>query len=274
MNNTIFNTEFIYGKSNSTIVKIQKLSDKKYRNEYKLFLCDGIKLFFEAFDSGAEIKYIVLNNEISFSDDVINKIKTAQSRGAEVLCVSPQIFAKLTKENSPQGIITVCKYFDSKHCFSKFSKNIFETEKIMAFESVRDPGNIGTILRNATAMGIDRLIFSSDCADIYSPKVIRASMGAIFKINIDVVEDLSLTIEYLKNTSRKVLAAALDKNSNILGKYNLLPSDVIILGNEGHGISQEIISLCDGSIFIPMKENVESLNVAMASGIFMWEISK
>ena len=257
-NNELFNTEVIISKSNSTIVKIGKLIDKKYRKLEKMFLCDGIKLLEEAVAFNAKIIYVVLNNNVIFDQKIIDLIKKLQSQGIQILCVSDIVFMKLTEEKSPQGIITVCEFLEEKHTFSANVKNVKVGEKIMFFESVRDPGNIGTIIRNSAAFGIDRLIFSSDCADIYSSKVIRSAMGAIFKVKINVVEDLKTSILNIKNSGYNILGAALDKYSLILGKYKLSAKDAVIIGNEGKGISKETLNLCDNTLLIPMQNNTES----------------
>ncbi len=274
MNSSIFNVNEITSKTNSTIVKIGKLSNRKNRYEEKLFLCHGIKLFLEAVKFGAVFKFVILKNDAMFDDEIIKNIKELQLKGVNVLCVSSQVFEKLTDELSPQGIISVCAFFDEKHSFSNTVNDSVSNEKIMIFESIRDPGNVGTIIRNAAAFGIDRLIFSSDCADIYSPKVIRATMGALFKVKIDVVENLKNTVLHLKKNEINILGAALKAQSLVLGKYKLSTQDAVIIGNEGHGISDEILELCDNTLFIPMSENTESLNAAIATAIIMWEISK
>ncbi|MBQ8545804.1 MAG: RNA methyltransferase [Clostridia bacterium] len=269
----IFGVETITSKTNSTIVKIAKLSNKKYRNEEKLFVCDGKKLLIEAINFGAEIKYIIIKNDIILDDELIETIKKYKKNGTIVLCVSSQVFAKLTEESAPQGIITVCKFLEKQRRLAIVENANFE-EKIMMFESIRDPGNIGTIIRNAAAFGIDRLIFSSDCADIYSTKVIRAAMGAIFKVKIDIVDDFKGSLLTLKKNGKRILSATLGKKSLILGKDELLTNDVVIIGNEGHGISEEIVKESDQTILIPMCENTESLNAAIATSIFMWEYNK
>ena len=274
MLNEIFGTEVITSKTNSTIVKIGKLSNKKYRNEEKLFICDGKKLLLEAIEFGSNIKYIVLKNDVAIDPELIIKMKKCAENGTNILCVTEQVFSKLTEENAPQGIIAVCEYLRDLHFYSTIVKNINSDEKIIMLESVRDPGNIGTIIRNAAAFGVDRLVLSSDCADIYSQKVIRAAMGAIFKVKIDIVDDFVGTIKSLKKCGKRVLSATLGKNSLILGKIELSSQDVIVVGNEGHGISDEVIEASDETIFIPMCENTESLNAAIASSIFMWELYK
>jgi TrmH family RNA methyltransferase len=252
---------------------LSKLLNKKYREQRKLFVCDGIKLFLEAVTFEANIRYIVLENNTVFSDEILQKIKECVEKGTIILCVEDYVFAKLTSENSPQGIITVCDFYNKMHTFSANVEN-HENESVIMLQSIRDPGNMGTIMRNAVALGIDRLVLSSDCVDIYSPKVIRASMGAIFKIKVDVVTDFLKSVEIFKQSDRRVLSAAIDDRALILGKDSLERNDVVILGNEGHGISDDVIKASTNTLFIPMRENTESLNVAMASAIIMWEISK
>lgn len=275
MNNLIFNVPLITSKSNETISFISKLANKKHRILNKLFVCDGIKLFEEAFLFGAKIKFIVIDNSAELSENTKNIVRKCLEKGSKLLCVEKHVFEKVTTEIAPQGLICVCEFLDNKHVFCKsIDKKDLVKSKIFVLESIRDPGNMGTILRNAVALGIDMLILSKDCADIYSPKVIRASMGALFKIDLRIVDDLLMSIETVKSSGRRVLAAALDDKALVLGKDVLLSDDVIILGNEGHGMSLETISICSNVIFIPMKGNTESLNVAMASAILMWEISK
>lgn len=269
MNSKIFGVELITGRSNSTIAKISKLENKKSRNEEKLFCLDGVKLFLEAYKFGAEIEYLIVKDDARLDEDVIAKIMSLKER-TRLICVSEAVFSKLTEENAPQGIITVCKYLKN-HRFTGAVNGCDEKEKIMVFESVRDPGNIGAIIRNAAAFGVDRLILSSDCADVYSQKVLRATMGAIFKVKIDIVTDLKSTLKSLKNSGRRVISTTLRNNSLKLGKDAIFPQDVFIIGNEGHGVSEETIEFSNETLFIPMRENTESLNASVAAAVLMWE---
>ena len=272
MNSTKFNLDLITSKTNSTVVKLSKLTNKKSRNEEKLFCLDGVKLFWEAYNFGAKIEYLIIN-ESSVLDEKTSEIIFELKEKSRVICVNDSVFSKLTDESAPQGIITVCRYLEN-HNFIEVSKDILENERVMIFESVRDPGNIGTIIRNAAAFGVDRLILSSDCADIYSQKVIRATMGAIFKVKIDVVSDVCKSIEFLKNQGRRVVATTLGNNSLKLGKDPVLSRDVFIIGNEGHGISEKVINISNETMFIPMCKNTESLNASIAAAILMWEQHK
>lgn len=271
MNSQIFGVDCIVSKSNSTIVKISKLLNKKERKEAELFTLDGVKLFIEAYSFGAKIKYIILNDNVELDNEILKKISVARDNGASIICVNEAVFSKLTDENSPQGIITVCQFL-SNHYFNESLISVNEDEKIMAFESVRDPGNIGAIIRNAAAFGINRLIFTTDCADIYSQKVLRATMGAIFKVKINFVANLSNAIADLKKKGRRVIATTLGENSLKLRSDRITSQDVFVIGNEGHGVSEAVIEQVDETLFIPMCENTESLNASVATAILMWEI--
>ena len=273
MNSQVFGVECIVSKTNSTIAKIAKLLNKNDRKEAELFTLDGVKLFLEAYNFGAEIKYVVLNDLSSFDPDTVDKIFKARENGAKIICANEAVFSKLTEENAPQGIITVCSFLPI-HRFAPCVDTISDDEKILFLESVRDPGNVGAMLRNAAAFGIDRLILTSDCADIYSQKVLRAAMGAIFKVKIDIIADTCKTIEALKNNGRRVISTTLGINSLELGKDTISGQDVFIIGNEGHGVSASTIALSNETMFIPMCKNTESLNASVAAAILMWELFK
>ncbi|MBQ7225004.1 MAG: RNA methyltransferase [Clostridia bacterium] len=273
MNSKIFNVDCISSRTNGTIVKITKLLNKKSRKEEELFTLDGVKLFKEALNFGADIKFIIIKEDASLDCEIVDLIKNLQVGGVQVVCALDSAFSKLTEENAPQGIITVCGFLKNIKSVD-FVEKVDENERVMAFESIRDPGNMGTILRNAAAFGIDRVILSSDCADIYSQKVMRASMGAAFKLRIDIVSDVKKTVETLKEQGRRVISTTLKENSLRLGNCEVNRKDVFVVGNEGHGVSDEIINISNETLFIPMCDNTESLNASIASAILMWELFK
>lgn len=149
-----------------------------------------------------------------------------------------------------------------------------EGERIVLLESVRDPANVGAIIRSAAAMGIDRLILSADCADIYHPKAVRGSMGTLFSQPIDRVPALAPVITQLREHGRRVFAAALDADALRLGSFVPQSGDCVVIGNEGHGLCPETVAACDRSVIIPMTARAESLNAAVAASILMWEFSR
>ncbi|MBE6538444.1 MAG: RNA methyltransferase [Ruminococcaceae bacterium] len=271
--------EIISSRNNPLVVRIGKLEDKKYRESDRLFLFEGVKLLCEALVFGAEVEYILVRED---SYERIMKIvnvflgEREVHSGGTLVRLSASAFGKLSSEKSPEGVITVAKYIDKFHKKGKIEKDSdFDcTEKMLMLESVRDPGNLGTMLRSAAAFGIERVIMSGDCADIYNAKTIRAAMGAVFKVKTLRVESIPESVKALREVGRRVFATALDKDALKLGDFELKPTDVFLIGNEGHGLSENAIKSASGSVFIPMAEGTESLNAAIAASVCMWEISK
>ena len=269
----------IRSRQNRTVVEVGKLTDRKAREEAHLFRFDGVKLFCEALLAGLDLSLVLLSEPVA-SEILLEAEKRcgkeALSRIERVLILAEDVFLKLSEEKSPEGVICVAKYID------KLQKNATiycsdpkigegAIEKILLVESVRDPSNLGAIIRSAAAFGVDRLIVSSDCADIYHPKTIRASMGTLFTQRIDRSDDLLASVKSLQKVGRRVFAAALAKDAERLDAFEKRPGDCVVIGNEGHGLSGEVLAACDRAILIPMCARAESLNAAVAASIFLWE---
>ena len=275
-----FAQEIIRSRQNRGVVDTAKLTDRREREERRLFRFDGIKLFEEAIRNGVELACVYFKESRLAS--VTSRIEESCPGALEALdcraCIlSDEVFDKISEEKSPEGVICVAKYID------KFQKivtiyNVEEflqrEERIVLLESVRDPSNIGAIIRSAAAIGIDRLILSGDCADIYHPKAVRASMGTVFSQRIDRTGSLSAAVGVLRESGRRVYAAALDEKAHRLGDFEIRSGDCVVIGNEGHGLSEEILSACSGKVYIPMSPRAESFNAAVAASILMWEFSK
>lgn len=271
----IFEWESISSRSNPLVVRLGKLKDKKYRKEEGLFRFDGKKLFCEAVENGVELEYVIVSegNYEKNSDFVVNKLSETDIR-PRLVVLSDVAFEKLTEEKAPEGIICVAKYLDKLHVTEYTVKVSEDPLRILMLESVRDAGNLGTIIRCARAFGIDRIIMSADCADLYNSKTIRAAMGALFTQNIVITDSIPSAVCSLKEQGYRVFAAALDERAKKLGSFELEPRDAILIGNEGHGLSPEAIRACDDTVLIPMEEDSESLNAAIAASICMWELYK
>jgi TrmH family RNA methyltransferase len=274
--------EIITSRQNPQILHAVRLQDRKHRQREKLFCFDGVKLCVEALMSNIEIERIFLR--ASSADRVIERIERELpsakfSELSSLILLEDAVFEKISIEKSPEGVICIAKYIDKCHKIVTIN-NIEEStvypveknERIMLLESVRDPGNLGTIIRSASAFGIDRLIISEDCADLYNPKTVRASMGTLFHQRIDRVTDMPSSIRALQKQGRCIYAAALDSTALRLGTAKLSTTDGIVIGNEGHGLSDDTIAACTGCLFIPMAEGTESLNAAMAATVCMWEM--
>ena len=143
--------------------------------------------------------------------------------------------------------------------------------RVLFLESVRDPGNLGTIVRAARAFGVTALVLSADCADIYNPRVLRAAMGALFRQQIFITKDFVEVVRARAEGSR-VFAATLTENAVKLGEAKLLPGDAVVVGNEGHGLSRAVIDAATDQIYIPMEQGVESLNAGVAASLLLWEL--
>lgn len=259
--------EKIQSRNNQLITEINKLKDKKERTEKGLFLFEGKKLFSEAVGSGVELKYVFATEKnVGFCKELIKE------KDCRLIEVSDSVYEKLSEEKSPDGIICVAKTIDKLHDFATIYINTLEPKKRLILSSLRDPGNLGTIIRTCAAFSIDEIILSSDCADIYNMKTIRASMGAIFKTKITVVCDLKSSILNLRKNGFLVYATNLDKTSQNICEMDICDRCVFVIGNEGHGLSEEIIGACTGSVIIPMSGKTESLNASVAASIIVWEM--
>ena len=265
--------QYISSKNNSLVVRMAKLKDKKYRKAEGLFRFDGIKLFCEATQNGAPIRYVFI------SESATAKFKdTVEDSGIDALfyILSDEVFAKITDEQAPEGIVTVCEELENivkvEDYFALATK--IKNCSVLMLESVRDTGNMGTILRSAKAFGIDALVISSDCADLYNSKTVRAAMGALFTQKVVVVDDVVAAISSFRKNEMRVFAAALEREAKKLGTFELVKGDVIIVGNEGHGLSKEVIDACNECVYIPMESGSESLNASIAASVCMWELYK
>lgn len=265
--------EVIRSRQNRLVKLVCSLERKKLREELGLFRFDGIKLCLEALSKGLVPEYIFV------CESRYDELRARVGEQYELTVVCDDVFFKMSDEKSPEGIITVIKLLDLLHRNVIVDEkgvtdlDVGDNERVFILESIRDPGNLGTIIRTAASLGVDRIVMTSDCADIYNPKTIRGAMGALFMQRTDTVknEQLGGYIHALQKRGRRVYAAALRSDAQRLGELELFSSDAFIIGNEGHGLSEGTIAACDGCVIIPMREGCESLNAAMAAGILMWE---
>lgn len=234
--------------NNPKIKELAKLKQKKYRDKQGLFLVEGAHLVKEAYESGFLEELLILEDK-EFSLDT----KTSY--------ITKNVLKYLSDVETPVGIIGVCKL-----------KNTTITgNKLLILDSVQDPGNLGTIIRSSAAFNIDTIIINDKCADPYSDKVIRSSQGMIFKTNI-VKKDL---YDYLKEIKGKIpifgTRVTGGKNIKNIEKFQTF---AIIMGNEGKGVDEKLLDLCDEYLYIPMNSKCESLNVGVATSIILYELTK
>lgn len=271
-------SEIITSRANPKIMFAASLLDKKGRKQSGMFVAEGVKLLVEAIDSSADIFCIfALENMRDTVIGITEKYsEKCNDRYAEVPVrfVSETCFAKISTEKAPQGIVTVIKSLDNVKKYNIINNIDFVLpcdDKTIMLYSMRDPGNLGSVIRSAVAFGADKIIVSSDSADVYNPKTVRAAMGNIFRVGIVIVDDFVDCIRRLRDAGRRVFAAELSDDAKSLVETDISKKDVVVIGNEGHGIDAEVSSACDGSVYIPISEKTESLNASVAAAIFMWE---
>lgn len=233
--------------NNEHIKELAKLNIKKYREEKKLFLIEGYHLVEMA------KKYLV---EILVTNE---KDIPKWFDESKVSLVNDKIIEKLANTKTPEMIIGVCKYMNESKTYG---------DKILLLDNLQDPGNIGTLIRSSLAFDIDTIVLGNKSVDIYNDKLIRSTQGAIFKINI-VSRELKEVIEELKKDKVYVIGTSLKRAIplNDVGKMNRY---AILLGNEGNGVSEDLLKLTDINVMIPMNKKIDSLNVGVAGGIIMF----
>ena len=261
--------EIITARTNPKIQFAASLKDKKNRKEQGMFYFEGRKLFIEAVRNGVPLTTVFATEK---NLDFVNEHLKGNS--CTLYGVSEGVYDKLSEEKSPEGIFCLAKTIDKYHNFAtiyipeKNEEN--KKQPRMMLCSLRDPGNLGTIVRSAAAFGCTELILSEDCADIYNSKTVRASMGMLFHTKITVVKDPVDAIRSLQSHHVKVYAAALHHNSLSLFDVKDAGSACFVIGNEGHGLDENVICACDGSVIIPMMEGTESLNASIAASVLLY----
>lgn len=242
--------EKITSINNQLIKDIYQLKQKKYRNQTKQFMVEGLHLVEEAYKNKV-LKIVLSNDELLLNK--FNNVKT--------VLVNNQIIEKLSNTTTPQNVLGVVDIIENK----------FElVDKYLILDGVNDPGNLGTIIRTSLALGVNHLILSNNTVDIYNDKVIRATQGAIFKANIYYTDLEDIYIK-LKQNNIKIITTSLEANKT-LNDLEKMDKFAIVVGNEANGISNVSKEYADELIIIPMKNNIESLNVGIASGIILYGV--
>ena len=257
--------QVISSKDNEIIKNIRKLKEKKYRDLENSYIIEGIKLIKEAIVEKAKIKQIVMCENYTDNEE-IDKETLYEIAKYNLIYVTEKVFNLITDVKTPQGIIAVIEKNNIKNTINQID---YSQDIIIALDDLQDPGNLGTILRTVDSANLNQIILSKNSADPYNPKVVRSTMGAIFRINIIEVEDLQETIKEIKKNKFKLMVTALDAENSIYNvDYN---KKVIVIGNEANGVSKEIQGMADEKVKIPMLGKTESLNASVASGIMIYE---
>ena len=236
---------------NDNVKKWKKLCKKKYRDEFGIYLVEGEHLVEEAYKSGVLDKVIVLEGEDYSYDNIVY--------------VSYEVMKAISSLDTPNKIMGVCKKKENIEIVGK---------RFLLLDGIQDPGNLGTIVRSAVAFNIDTIILSDDTVDLYNPKVLRSTQGMIFHTNI-FSYDIVAFINILKSMGITVYGTDVNNGIDARELSSLdKTSFALVMGNEGNGVRKEIKELCDKNLYINMNENVESLNVGVATSILLYELGR
>ena len=252
----------ISSKENELIKHIKKLKDKKERDISNEYLIEGIKLIQEAIQENVNIKQIIICDDCDKTESMPKDLMYEIAK-YDCIYVTKKIFKYISEVQEPQGILAVIEK-------NNLDREIdYSQDIIVALDDVQDPGNLGTILRTVDSIGLTQILVSKGTADSYNPKVVRSTMGAIFRIKIIECEDLEKTLKEIKKHKFKVVVTSLQTENSIYEiNYN---KKVIVIGNEAKGVEKNIQELADEKIKIPMLGKTESLNASVATGIVLYE---
>lgn len=234
---------------NKKIKELKKLNIKKYRDQSNSFLVEGEHLVLEAYKKGL-LEELFLEENTKLDLDV----KTSY--------LSRNVIKFISELDNPSIIIGLCKKVEEKEIGNK----------VLVLDDIQDPGNFGTIIRSAVAFNIDTIVVSNNTVDLYNSKVIRASQGMLFNINI-IRRDLNVFVPELKKEGYQIYATKVNGGKS-LKTIEKMEKFVIIMGNEGAGVSDNLMNLADEYLYIDMNSNCESLNVAVATSIILYELDK
>lgn len=255
----------ISSNSNKVIKYISNLLKKSsFRKDQLLYVAEGEKIFKEINKEDIDSLYFSENYYNSLTKEELINVKSYKYE-----IISDKIFNSLSDTKTPQGILAICKQKKYNIKDINFSKNI----SIIILENLQDPGNLGTIFRSAEAANVELILLNKSSVDVYSPKVVRSAMGAIARVKHIYVDDLKESIIYLKEKKVNIYAAHL-KAINYYDKVDYKNKVAFMIGNESKGLSNDIASLADEYIKIPLYNKAESLNAGVAASILMYEYER
>lgn len=256
----------ITSKDNPVIKLYQKLSaSKKERLQYGLFVLEGLRIVEDALKEDARVSHLIFTKQAyeRFGEELLQ----ADLRDTKTLVISNELGNKIASTSTTQGVFAICAIPEEK------APVFADDGRYVVLFGLQDPGNVGMIIRTADALGIDGIFLCGSC-DLYSPKVIRSTMGSVFRERIYNIADEEELFAVLKSGGVTTSAAVIDTDAEKVTECGFGGRQAVFIGNEGNGLPAETAARCDRRITIPMNGTINSLNAAMAAGILMWELKK
>lgn len=266
----------LVSRDNPKIKLYLKLSEsKKARLENGLFVLEGARLCSDAINEWKKGKLTIHSVFASESalekyGDYIDSQLFEDEKSDVFYTVDEKLCQKISDTKASQGVYVIAEMSDNKLTEDCINPN----GKYLILNNLQDPGNLGTLLRTADAVGVDGVVLSNNCCDLYNPKVLRSAMGSAFRIKTFVCNDFADCVKLMRGKGVKVWASVVDKDATSLVDADFSCGSAVVVGNEGNGLSESDAELCDERVTIRMQGNINSLNVAMAGGIILWEMMR
>ncbi len=255
--------------SKEKLKELSRLKTKKGRSREEKFLIEGLRLCEEAAESGWMVESVLFTGSFEEKNREKRLLKKLQKLNARLIPVKSQVLSKLSDAVSAQGIICVAR--TRKYSLKDFWNRKIKT--IVALVGIRDPGNVGTLIRTADAFGIGGIILTDDTVELYNPKVVRSTMGSIFHLPVVEEVDLEKIIPEFKGRKFKIFGTDI-KDGKGVEAFDPSGKICLLIGSEAQGLDRKLLKLCDEIVHIPTLGKAESLNVAVAGGILLYEMTK
>ena len=259
----------ISSRKNDIIKYASKLkTDSDFRRKEGKFLSEGARLCRDAAESGIVIEAVF------YTEKALEKygdyLQTIFSTARNCYLIESHVADLLGDTKNPQGIFSICR----TPAFGETVDGLVKTRKYIALQRLQDPGNLGTILRTAEALGINGVLLTDDCCDPFNPKSLRSGMGAAFRLPLYQMENGEQLVRELNSCGFFTFAAVPDRDAISVTDCGFSDGAVVFVGNEGNGLSKQVVELCQKKITIPMKGRAESLNAASSAAVLMWEMMR
>ena len=247
--------EILSSMKNPKVMAWRSLKDRKGREAQQAFLVEGVRMVREAFSSSFDVRALLLREGFDPGFVLPDAIPVYQ--------LPDHVFQAVCDTKTPQGVAAVLA----------MQAREASGPRLLALDGVQDPGNVGTIVRTADAAGFDGVLFSPECADLFSPKVLRSTMGSVFRLGFSFPSALPEALEELKTGGYSVISSQLDGDP-FYERNGLSSSFVLVIGNEGNGVSDAVKAVATHRLCLPMRGGAESLNAAIAAGIMMYDLTR
>jgi len=263
--------EVISSVQNPLVKRLHQLLERKGRQEQGTFLVEGVHLVEEALRSDAGVVTLLYDSERGL-DPVCERALNQSGKPVQVVSAAPTVLAKLSETRSPQGIVAEVKQQRpvwEEWLAAREQEDFF----LLLLDEIQDPGNLGTILRTAEAAGVDAVVMGKGSVDLYNGKVVRATMGALFRLPV-FSQPLAETASSLKKRGTRILVSSLNEGSLPYDEADYAGKIGLVIGNEGRGVSAAMTQAADSLVHIPLYGRAESLNAAVAAGILVYEAKR